>query len=187
MKPDRSYSWKDVVVVIVLLTGFVLSAQAFALGSDPQDQRELDATSYVEPNVTVFEMSLLPQGTNLPGENSLAVSDGNGGSAQDQQGFGLTEAEPPLTFDVVTSREVTLSATVRDPSETTGSVDFTFEVEEVPDVLKLLAGDDLIVLPAMFPKQMGTIDKEDSSIPEPSTMVLVGLGLIMLLGIRRRP
>jgi hypothetical protein len=166
--------------------GFGSVAQAFALGSGLQELRELDVTSQVEPNVSVFEMSLLPQGTDLLDENSLAVGHGNGGAEREYQGLGgLTEAVPPLTFDAVTSREVTLSATVREPSGTTGSVDFTFEVEDVPDVLTLPAGDDLSVLPAMLPRQMDTIDKEDSSIPEPSVLALVGLGLIGIAVLRK--
>jgi hypothetical protein len=69
------------------------------------------------------------------------------------------------------SQEVTLSATVHEPSGTTGTVDFTFELEESPSTS------------AVMPNY-STLPPEPSAIPEPATLVLVGLGVLGLVLLR---
>jgi hypothetical protein len=70
------------------------------------------------------------------------------------------------------SQDVTLSATVREPSGTTGTVAFTFELEEMP------------VTSAVMPNY-STIAPEPSAVPEPSTLGLVGLGVLGLVALRK--
>ena len=72
-------------------------------------------------------------------------------------------------FGTVTdSQDVTLSATVREPSGTTGTVAFTFELEELPAASAVM-------------NNYSTISPEPSAVPEPSTLVLVGLGVLGLV------
>ena len=63
---------------------------------------------------------------------------------------------------------VTLSATVREPSGTTGAVEFTFELEESPAASAVM-------------HNYSTLPPEPSAVPEPSTLVLVGLGVLGLV------
>ena len=49
MKIDVSQLWKGIVVILAALVVFVVSAQAFALGSGPDEHRQVDATFEVEP------------------------------------------------------------------------------------------------------------------------------------------
>ena len=70
------------------------------------------------------------------------------------------------------SQEITLSATVREPSGTTGTVAFTFEVEEFPAASAVL-------------HNYSTLPPQPSAVPEPSTLVLVGLG-VLVLGLLRK-
>ena len=67
------------------------------------------------------------------------------------------------------SQEVTLSATVRDPAGSTGTVDFTFELEETP-----------VVMP-----NYSTLPPQPSAVPEPATLLLVGLGVLGLVILRK--
>jgi hypothetical protein len=65
-------------------------------------------------------------------------------------------------------QDVTLSATVREPSGTTGTVAFTFALEEMP------------AASAVMPSY-SSVPPQPSAIPEPSTLVLVGLGVLVAL------
>ena len=68
------------------------------------------------------------------------------------------------------SQEVTLSAIVRGPSGSTGTFDFTFALEEMPVVMH----------------NYSTSPPEPSAVPEPSTLLLVGLGVLGLVTLRKR-
>ena len=70
------------------------------------------------------------------------------------------------------SQDVTLSATVREPSGTTGTVAFTFALEEMPAASAVLPN-------------YSTLPPQPSAIPEPSTLVLLGLGVLGLMVWRR--
>jgi hypothetical protein len=70
------------------------------------------------------------------------------------------------------SQEITLIATVREPSGTSGTVAFTFALEELP------------VASAVLPN-VSTLPPQPSVIPEPTTLVLVGLGVLGLVVWRR--
>jgi hypothetical protein len=70
------------------------------------------------------------------------------------------------------SQEITLSATVREPSGTTGTVAFTFALEELPSTSAVM-------------KNYSTLPPQPSAIPEPSTLVLVGLGVLGLVILRK--
>ena len=70
------------------------------------------------------------------------------------------------------SQDVTLSATVREPSGTSGTVEFTFELEEFPSTSAVM-------------KNYSTLPPEPSAVPEPSTLVLVGLGVLGLFALRK--
>jgi hypothetical protein len=71
------------------------------------------------------------------------------------------------------SQDVTLSATVREPSGTTGTVAFTFALEELP------------AASAVMPNY-STLPLEPSAVPEPSTLLLVGLGMLGLVALRKK-
>ena len=71
------------------------------------------------------------------------------------------------------SQEVTLSATVREPAGGTGTVDFTFELEEMP------------AASAVVPNY-SSLPPQPSAIPEPSTLLLVGLGVLGLVVLRKQ-
>jgi hypothetical protein len=71
------------------------------------------------------------------------------------------------------TQDVTLSATVRDPSGTTGTVAFTFELEEFPSTS------------AVMPNY-STLPPQPSAVPEPSTLLLIGLGVLGLVALRKR-
>ena len=71
------------------------------------------------------------------------------------------------------SQDVTLSATVRDSAGTIGTVAFTFELEEFPSTSAVM--HNYLTLPP-----------QPSAIPEPSTLVLVGLGVLGLMALRKR-
>jgi hypothetical protein len=187
MKSSVSYSWKGVGVMLAVLTVFVVSAQAFALSSGPDEHRQVDATSQVEPTASLFEINQMdiiagisPNIDQTGRMLNMGVDPGLMGAS------GHTEADPPGTVEASTSTEVTLSARVRDPSGVIGTVAFTFEIEAPPDVLDLPAGDVLVGFPAVFPTQRVTLEEETSSIPEPAVLVLVGLGVLGLALLRRR-
>jgi hypothetical protein len=71
------------------------------------------------------------------------------------------------------SQDVTLSATVREPSGTTATVAFIFELEEMPAVSAVM-------------NNYSTLPPQPSAVPEPSTLVLVGLGVLGLVAWRKR-
>jgi len=71
------------------------------------------------------------------------------------------------------SQEVTLSATVREPGGSTGTFDFTFELEEFPPTSAVM-------------HNYSTLPPEPSAVPEPSTLVLVGLGVLGLVALRKK-
>jgi hypothetical protein len=215
MNIDVSQVWKGVVVMLTALVVFVVSAQAFALGSGPDELRQVDATFEVEPTAenqgdATFEVEPTAEldGRHLQGgahhlldaafEGVFTVElDGRHlqGGAHHLMDMGAdpgllgasghTGADPPGTVEAATSKAVTLSARVREPSGVTGTVDFTFEIETPPDALDLPAGDVLVGFPATFPTQRVTLREETSSIPEPAVLVLVGLGVIGLALLRR--
>ena len=70
------------------------------------------------------------------------------------------------------SQDVSLSATVREPSGTTGTVVFTFELEELPSTS------------AVMPNY-STIAPEPSAVPEASTLLLLGLGVLGIAALRK--
>ena len=71
------------------------------------------------------------------------------------------------------SQDVTLSATVREPSGTTGTIALTFELEELPSTSAVM-------------NNYSTLPPQPSAIPEPSTLVLLGLGVLGLGLLRKR-
>lgn len=75
------------------------------------------------------------------------------------------EAEPEL-------QDITFSATVREPSGATGTIAFTVALEEMPAASAVLPNYSTIAL-------------EPSALPEPSTLVLAGLGMLGLVVLRR--
>ena len=70
------------------------------------------------------------------------------------------------------SQEITLSATVREPSGTTGTVEFTFELEELPAASAMM-------------NNYSTHPPQPSAVPEPSMLVLVGLGALGVVLLRK--
>lgn len=141
-----------------------------------------DSTNIVIEDVQRYPYALSSEEiSRLGSEKDGAMSYRNGGTVHEDQDFGLMEAVPPLMAAVVTGREVTLSATIREPSGATGSVDFTFEIEEPLDVLDLLVGEMLDRLPAaVLPQTVASRDGQHV-IPEPSMMALVGLGVLGII------
>jgi hypothetical protein len=71
------------------------------------------------------------------------------------------------------SQDVTLCATVREPSGTTGIITFTVALEELPAASAVLPN-------------ASTLPPQPSAVPEPSTLVLVGLGVLGLMVLRKR-
>jgi hypothetical protein len=71
------------------------------------------------------------------------------------------------------SQDITLSATIHDPAGGTGTFDFTFALEEMPSTSAVLPN-------------YSTLPPQPSAIPEPSTLLLVGLGVLGLMVLRKR-
>ena len=87
--------------------------------------------------------------------------------------FRVLGSAAPAFGTAADSQDVTLSATVREPSGTTGTVAFTFELEEMPAASAVLPN-------------YSTLPPQPSAIPEPATLVLVGLGVLGLGVLRKR-
>ena len=79
----------------------------------------------------------------------------------------------PAFGTAIESQAVILSATVRDPAGNSGTFDFTFELEELPATSAVLPN-------------YSTLPPQPSAVPEPSTLVLVGLGVLGLATLRKR-
>jgi hypothetical protein len=188
-----SHVWKGFVVSIVLLLVFGSSVQGIGLRAGegfPASQNFPEfgiiggTTSRLEGIDVMFEMTSFRQVPLLFDVAEMAVSAGNASTDlefYERDGMG---SESLMAFQVTTSRTVRLSANVREPGGESGSIDFTFALEEPPMISELLPG--LRKIPLADDVRLN-VPAEEYFVPEPASLLLVGLGLLgIIMGLRWR-
>jgi hypothetical protein len=132
---------------------------------------------------TVFEMASFRQVPFLFDVTEMAVSAGN--TSADLEFYAIEEmgTESLMTFHVTTSRVVRLSASVREPGGGSGSIDFTFGLEDPPMTSELLPGHGT----HPFGETRIDISATAAFVPEPASLLLLGVGLLgIIMGLRWR-